>query len=142
MSVIDKWLNIHRQSAGPATSATNPDMTCNSNELDVAGHLLRAATFPPDVATCSSPVATENTIEDQYFKAGVAAVADVATGEKRRAAGRTTVGYPICCECRLPIAEQSETWWGGERCHRACGEAAFDREKTRRGLGGVDQSNG
>jgi len=36
-----------------------------------------------------------------------------------------------CCECGLPIADELETWWGTERCHRACGEAAFRREKAR-----------
>ena len=35
----------------------------------------------------------------------------------------------LCCECGLPIDERLETWWGGERVHRSCGEAAFQREK-------------
>jgi hypothetical protein len=36
-----------------------------------------------------------------------------------------------CCECGLPITERLETWWGGERAHRSCGEAAFERAKSR-----------
>ena len=36
-----------------------------------------------------------------------------------------------CCECGLPVTERLETWWGGERVHRACGEAAFERAKAR-----------
>jgi hypothetical protein len=59
----------------------------------------------------------------------------------RKPASATTADL-VCCECGLSIAEQSETWWGGERCHRTCGEAAFKREKARRGLAGMHQSNG
>ena len=46
-----------------------------------------------------------------------------------------TVDYRLlhtCCECGMPITERLETWWGGERCHRACGEAAFERGKLQR----------
>jgi hypothetical protein len=39
-------------------------------------------------------------------------------------------GEYLCCECGLPIDERLETWWGGERVHRSCGEAAFQREKA------------
>jgi hypothetical protein len=49
-----------------------------------------------------------------------------------------TSGYPMCCECGVPITERLETWWGGEQCHRACGEAAFQRAKaSRRAMGGT-----
>jgi hypothetical protein len=152
VSVIDKWLNIHRQNAGAATSATpatNRNRPCSSNGLDVASRLLQAATFPPDVATCSNRVATEKPIKGQYLKADVANVANVAEDENRKAntASRrfpdwSTIGSAVCCECGLPIGERLETWWGGERCHQACGEAAFEREKASRGLGGICQSSG
>ena len=43
--------------------------------------------------------------------------------------GSAAIGpLPVCCDCALPIAERLETWWGSERCHRACGEAAWRRE--------------
>ena len=52
-----------------------------------------------------------------------------------------TVDYgplPVCCECGQPIHEELATLWGGELCHRACGEAAFEREKaSRRAMGGT-----
>jgi hypothetical protein len=38
------------------------------------------------------------------------------------------LGYPVCSECGSPIDERLETRWGGERCHRACGEAVWRRE--------------
>jgi TubC N-terminal docking domain len=34
---------------------------------------------------------------------------------------------PACCECGALLLEPS-TWWGGEPCHRDCGEAAWRRE--------------
>jgi hypothetical protein len=52
--------------------------------------------------------------------------------ESYETSGSATVGStldPICCECGLPITERPETFWGGERCHRACGEAAWRRER-------------
>ena len=63
-------------------------------------------------------------------------------GEHLRKTADAATADLVCCECGLSIAEQSETWWGGERCHRTCGEAAFKREKARRGLAGMHQSNG
>jgi hypothetical protein len=47
--------------------------------------------------------------------------------------GSANIGaLPLCCGCLLPIDERLETWWGSERCHRACGEAAWRREWRRR----------
>jgi hypothetical protein len=63
-------------------------------------------------------------------------------GEHLRKPASAAAADLMCCECGLLISEQSETWWGGERCHRTCGEAAFKREKARRGLAGMHQSNG
>jgi hypothetical protein len=63
-------------------------------------------------------------------------------GEHLRTPGNATTNGLLCCECRLPITGRLETWWGGERCHRACGEAAFEREKARRGRDGMHQANG
>jgi hypothetical protein len=84
MSVIDKWLNIHRQNLPPATTATTAT-TRNTpfpvNELDVAGGLLQVATFAPDhenVARCSNRVATENPLTRQVVKDDIADVAVVA----------------------------------------------------------------
>jgi hypothetical protein len=58
----------------------------------------------------------------------------------RKIATSATAGV-ACCECGLPVAELLETWWGGERCHRTCGEAAFEREKKAiRGLGGPNST--
>ena len=51
MSVLDKWLNIHRRNLGSATSATSattPNSSCNLNGLDVAGPLLHFATSAPE----------------------------------------------------------------------------------------------
>ena len=84
MSVIDRWLKIHRQNLPPATSATTattPNTPFPVNELDVAGGLLQADTFAPDhenVARCSNSVATENPITRQIVRNNVAVVADVA----------------------------------------------------------------
>jgi hypothetical protein len=33
---------------------------------------------------------------------------------------------PICCECGFVIIER-EAWWGGDPCHRDCGEIAWQR---------------
>jgi len=44
--------------------------------------------------------------------------------EQLGAADDPTIGIK-CCECGLAITERLETWWGGERCHHACGEAAW-----------------
>jgi hypothetical protein len=145
VSVIDKWLNIHRQNAAAATSATSRDRRHNSNGLDVASGLLQAATFAPDVATCSNRAATEKPVKGQCLKVDVADVANVARDVNRKAntASRrspdwATISYLVCCECGMPITERLETWWGGDRCHRACGEAAFQREKAgRRAMGGT-----
>jgi hypothetical protein len=38
---------------------------------------------------------------------------------------------PRCCICNAIIAERLPTSWGGEPCHRACGETAFDQARTR-----------
>ena len=44
----------------------------------------------------------------------------------------------VCCECGRSINELLPTLWGGDLCHCACGEAAFQREKTnRRAVGGT-----
>jgi len=32
-----------------------------------------------------------------------------------------------CCECGTAIIEPVATWWGGQPCHRDCGEAAWRR---------------
>jgi hypothetical protein len=34
---------------------------------------------------------------------------------------------PACCECGAVIVEPT-AWWGGEPCHRDCGDAASRRE--------------
>ena len=33
---------------------------------------------------------------------------------------------PVCCECGYVIIER-EAWWGGDPCHRQCGEDAWRR---------------
>ena len=140
MSVIDKWLNVHRENSGSATSATtatNANSTRNPNGLDVATHLLQVATYPPDVAKCSNLVATNFHNENKVLRGNVAEVANVARVDFPRAnvanvaAELAVEGLCVCCECGRPIEEKLETWWGGERCHRGCGEAAFQREKAR-----------
>jgi hypothetical protein len=75
MSIIDKWLVIHRQDTAEATSATSTtNAKTPSNDIRITD-------------------------------------------------------YPMCCECGLPIDERIAAWWGGDRCHRECGEAAFRRER-------------
>jgi hypothetical protein len=139
VSVIDKWLNYRHQNDEAATSATSATSTKNhyvGNGLDVAAPLLQAATFHDEaenVATCSSPVATENAITDQALKGNVADVANVAARRKLRADAANTAGKPevetdgLCCECNRAIDERLPTSWGGRPCHRACGEAAWRR---------------
>jgi hypothetical protein len=140
--VIDKWLNLHRQNDGAATSATSATSPKNhyvGNGLDVAAPLLQPATFHDEaenVATCSSPVATENAITDQALKGNVADVADVAREENSKEFVANVAGQlgVECCECGLPIIERLPTSWGGRPCHRDCGEAAWRREWKERGL--------
>jgi hypothetical protein len=76
VSIIDKWLAIHRQDTAAAIFATS------------------------------------------------------ATKAKTPSNDNRTIDYPVCCECGLPIDERLETWWGGDRCHRECGDIAFQREKA------------
>ena len=135
MSVIDKWLNLHRQNGEAATSATpatNPNIPCVPNALDVAGGLLQPATFLADaenVATCSKSVATEHALSDQGLKGYVADVADVAGEENSREFVADVADHPRveCCECGTLIDERLPTSWGGRPCHGACGEAAWRR---------------
>jgi hypothetical protein len=81
---------------------------------------------PPKDATpscCKGPghaAAQQNAVEAESYETSGSATAGSASP-------------PACCECGLLIAESLETWWGGERCHRDCGEAAFEREKASRG---------
>ena len=134
MSIVDKWLKIHRENAGVATSATNTKTPRIDNRMNVAGGLRQAVTFASlsqDVATLSQPVCDNNSQPTQELKANVADVADVASQENKSAAMPSIVDYPVCCECGLLIHERPEIWWGGERVHRECGEAAFQREKQR-----------
>ena len=134
MSIVDKWLKIHRENAGVATSATNTKTPCIDNRMSVAGDLRQAATFASlsqDIASLSQPLRDENSQSAKELKANVANVANVASQENKPAAIASTVDYPVCCECGLPIDERPETWWGGGRVHRECGEAAFQREKQR-----------
>lgn len=116
MSVIDKWLDLHRQdeeAATFATSATNSNTTCDASSLDVASDLLQAATFPREtenVAKCSNPVATGNLIKDQSLTGNVADVANVAREEDSRAhvanvAASTGGSAVVCCECGAAIAK-------------------------------------
>ena len=119
MSVIDKWLNIHRQNAGAATSATsatNRNHPCNYDGLDVASRLLQAATFPPDVATCSNRAATEKPIKGQCLNADAADVANVAGGETRKAKTASR-GSPELGNHRLSSVLRM---WGAD--HRAAGD--------------------
>ena len=140
MSIVDKWLKIHRENAGVATSATpatNTNTPCIANRMSVAGDLRQAATFASlsqDIASQSQPLCDKNSQSTKELKANVANVANaanVASQENKPAAIASTVDYPVCCECGLPIGERPETWWGGGRVHRECGEAAFRREKQR-----------
>jgi hypothetical protein len=39
---------------------------------------------------------------------------------------------PACCECGTAIVEPVMTWWGGQPCHRDCGETAFRQTKMNR----------
>jgi hypothetical protein len=41
-------------------------------------------------------------------------------------------GGSVCCECGAAITAPVTASWGGQPCHRDCGEAAFEREKARR----------
>jgi hypothetical protein len=75
---------------------------------------------------CSAPKSATQICGEHLRHA--AAQQNTASTDARETNGCTTSGYPICRECGLPIAERLETWWGGERCHRACGEAAWRRE--------------
>jgi hypothetical protein len=89
MSVLDRWLDPARRPSAqdfeprnPATFATSPKNAGSAkpaNELDVADPVLHAAT-PPDVATCSSEVATAKGAETQASRGNVA---DVAGGPER-----------------------------------------------------------
>ena len=140
MSVIDKWLNIHRQNEPPATSATtatNPNTPCCANELHVASDLRHFATNASEqgnVATLSQPVCDNKSEVYQWPNANVADVADVAGGQSREDLGANAkVAYSrrlglACCECGEPINERLPTTWGGLPCHRECGEAAWHRE--------------
>jgi hypothetical protein len=138
VSIVDKWLNIHRENAGVATSATCATKTktiCIDNRMSVASGLRQAATFASlsqDVASLSQPGCDKNSQYTHELEANVADVANVAGSENQRAAMASTADYSVCCECGLPIRERPETWWGGKRVHRSCGEAAFEREKARR----------
>jgi len=137
VSIVDKWLKIHRENAGVATSATpatNTKTPCIDNRMSVAGGLRQAPTFTSwsqDIASLSQPLCDNNSQSTKDLKANVANVANVASLENKTAALASTVDYPECCECGLPIDEGPETWWGGGRVHRECGEAAFRREKQR-----------
>jgi hypothetical protein len=46
--------------------------------------------------------------------------------ENRPAVLRVIAQRPICCECGYIIIDR-EAWWGGDPCHRECGEAAWRR---------------
>jgi hypothetical protein len=92
MSVLDKWLNIHRQNdeaATSATSATNAKRSIDNNRMDVASHLRQVATFVPettDVASLSQPDCDTKSEQDQKLIEAVANVANVAGIENQRTA--------------------------------------------------------
>ena len=90
MSLIDKWLKIHRADSGSATSATfatSPNTRRFVNDLDVASGLLPVATSlaeAPNVASCSRRVATKDPLIHQSITIDVAEVADVAEANFRK----------------------------------------------------------
>lgn len=160
MSVLDKWLADRSQKARvatSATSATNPNVTCSFNELDVATDLRQGCDKTgqtPDVAILSQPICDRNVNGNQGVAADVADVADVATPATPRFWPTSTVinlsdrtprepprvalprasslqALSLCCVCGAGVAERLTHWWGGKPCHRACGETAFQEAKDR-----------
>jgi hypothetical protein len=64
-----------------------------------------------------------------------AAQQNAAGTESYETSGSATVGSSTlrsaCCECGTAIAGTVNAWWGGQPCHRDCGEAAWRREWRR-----------
>jgi hypothetical protein len=94
VSVIDKWLNIHRRDGGVATfatSATNPQDALVSAASNVATPLRQIATFPTQAdlsQPCRNGFATSKPAETQASPGFVADVADVAGVPKRETSAR------------------------------------------------------
>ena len=62
-----------------------------------------------------------------------AAQQNTAWADSSDTAGCATVGSRhTCCECGTAIVEPVMTWWGGQPCHRDCGETAFRQTKRNR----------
>jgi hypothetical protein len=106
----------------PKTATPSENLAVLANGQDFCGAQQRSA---PKTATrfcrdgLSHAAAQQNAVEVESYETSGSATAGSALP-------------PTCCECGAPIDEHLPTSWGGRPCHRACGEAAFEREKARR----------
>jgi len=130
----EEFRHFHTNEPTPNLSAsaeTEPETPKTATPNEVLAALAKAqescdvqGVFSPKAATHSVVLGPPKT----------AKAPNPADAKSYETSGSATINYqplPLCCECGFPINEKLETWWGAERCHRACGEAAFQREKAR-----------
>jgi hypothetical protein len=141
MSVLDRWLNKYAHNgevATFATTATNRSTSHPINGLVVANRWRQSGDVPDlprFVAALSQAAGDRKTRENQLVAANVAVVANVATPKLRPSATVINVSdrspTVICIVCGRDVTDSLTHWWGGERCHCACGENAFLEAKAR-----------
>lgn len=113
----------------PKPAATSQASAVLGNAEDYCG---AQDDSPPKTATpfcrdtVSHPMGPQNTVDTESYVTSGFATAGFTLG-------------PVCCECGAAIIEPAKMWWGGEPCHRECGEAAWRREwkgqSSSKGLG-------